>query len=191
MDAKGIINYGLAKVGSTRVNSLAPASTKLEKNCAEFYPQWRDSELSMRRWVFARKYVALNLNPAVVPIEGRTYGYDLPSDLIRPIRQRDSTWIQSGRTILSYNATQNLEYIRRAPETDFDPLFIDVLGWRVVLENVEYLTQSNTKKADAQAAYDRAIVVAGANNALIVGPESNEAVDELDAWELARIGAWP
>lgn len=191
MDAKGIINYGLSKVGASRVNSLAPPSSKLEKNCAEFYPQWRDSELTKRRWVFARRVAALNLNPSVTPIEGRTFGFDMEADMLRPVRDRASTWIQSGRTILAYADALTIEYIARVPESEFDPLFVDVLGWRVVQENVEYITQSNTKGADADAKYKEAVRIAGANNALIIGAEDSVSVDELDTWELARMGAWP
>jgi hypothetical protein len=189
MDAKGIINYGLSKVSSSRVNSIAPPTSKLEKNCAEFYPQWRDSELTKRRWVFARRVAALNLNPSVTPLEGRTFAFDMEPDMLRPIRDRQSTWIQNGRTILGYAEALTVEYIARVPESEFDPLFVDVLGWRVVIESVEFITQSNTKSADAQAQYDKAVKIAGINNALIVGPENSVSADELDEWELARMGA--
>ena len=191
MDAKAVCNYGLAKVGSSRVNSLAPASSKLEKNCAQFYPQWRDSELTKRRWVFATFIRPLDLNPSADVPAPFTHGFDAPSNMLRPIRDRASTWRQSGKIFLTYGETFSLEYVARVPETDFDPLFLDVLGCRVVLENLEYLTQSNTKMADAKDSYKEAVRVAGANNAFIIGPEESVSADELDTWELARFGAWP
>lgn len=191
MDAKGVINYGLGKIGASRVNSLSPAQSKLEKHCAEGYVQWRRSELAKRRWVFARRVEALTVNPSVTPVNGRAFAYDLPPNIVRVIRDRDTTWIQSGRYIHSYAASQELEFIVDVPEGEFDPLFLDVLAWRVVQECNEYLTQSNTKDVSFTEKYKEAVRTAGVANAFIIGPEYTQTADDLDEWELARVGIMP
>lgn len=188
MDAKAIINHGLSKIGSSRVNSISPPSSPIERHCQQGYTQWRDSELTKRRWVFARAFADLTQNPAVTVAPGYAYAFDLPSDCLRPIRDRHTTWIVVGKQIHHVGATLKLEYTRRVPETDFDAMFIDALAARCAFECAEFITQSNTKGASALDVYKDAIKAAGAANALIIGPEIADHASELDDWELARYG---
>ncbi len=190
MDAKAIINLGLSKISSSRVVNISPPSSPLERHCAEGYPQWRDSELTKRRWVFARAFKLLDENPGQTPAPPYEKVYDLPSDCLRPIRDKYSTWIVVGRFIHSMGPL-TLEYTRRAPESEFDPLFVDALAARSADECAEFVTQSNSKVATTQQRYDDAIKRAGIGNALIIGSEDARHADELDAWELARAGIAP
>lgn len=188
MDAKAIINLGLGQISSSRVISIAPASSPLERHCAAGYPQWRDSELTKRRWVFARQFKLLTENTGITPAPGFVKVYDLPIDCLRVIRDKHTTWIQVGKQIHAYSAV-TLEFTKRWPESEFDPLFIDALAARCAKECVEFVTQSNTKAVNINQVYTDAIKAAGVANALVIGPEDDGMnADELDEWELARAG---
>jgi hypothetical protein len=190
MDAIGIINQGLRKLGSFSVNSITPASSPIERKCAEGYSQWRKSELTKRRWVF-------NWFPATLSVQGsaphatseRPFAFDLPADCLALIRKRGDTWRQHGRKIYAAQSTLQIEYKGDVPDTDLDPLFIDTLACRVAEEMCEWVTQSNVKKSDAVQMYKETIRIAAANNALIIGSEDSfNELDSQDEWMSARAG---
>lgn len=168
----GIINLGLGKFASVRIRRLDPANTDLEVLCKEGYPQWRGSELSKRRWVFATifnyKLVASNYDSeAEFP-----YTFNLPNDCLRPIREKGTTWQQSKRTLLAKDSELTLDYVRNAKEDEFDPLFVDVLAVRCAIECSPSVTEQRAKKIDLAVEYDRAVAEASRNNAFVIGPES-------------------
>lgn len=188
MDARQIINLGLGQLGAYYVTSLEPANTAIEKRMALHYEQWRDSELTRGRWVFATGFA--NLVGTVGPdaTEQRPYAYLAPTDYLSIVRERSAKWQVKGKYIYSPVAIQTIEYKRRVPEDQFDPLFVDVLAARIAWENCEWVTQSNTKKADAERAYQTARRFAVVNNSLILDPEPSEINDEDDTWIQARAG---
>jgi hypothetical protein len=191
MDAKGILNQGLRLLGSYSVNSIAPAGTPLERHCAEGYPQWRDSELIRRRWVFNRATVTLTVTGSAPDATAmHPYAFDLPSDCLAPVRQKGDTWVQKrGRKIYHSDTTLDFEYKARVVETDFDTLFNDTLACRIAFEMCEWVTQSNVKKSDALELYRKSIAVAAANNALIIGAEDSvHETEGQDEWLNARYG---
>ena len=69
---------------------------------------------------------------------------------------------------------QNLRVslIMNVPESELDPLFIEVLACRIAMECVEYVTQSNTKMEAASVLYDRAVTDATRANSFVIGPEN-------------------
>lgn len=173
-----IINIGLSKIASSRISRVDPPKTSLERFCAEGYHHWKRSELAKRRWVFATEddYALAKVGdpsstPPVSRQDGRNYKYALPVDCLRPIRDKTTEW-KRNRTFI-YSAYDNLKiaYVMNVDEDEFDPLFVEVFAARIALETVEYLTQSNTKKAEAQAMYDTAVTEAGRTNAYTIGPE--------------------
>lgn len=173
-----VINLGLAKIGSSRVRDISPPRTSLEQHCAEGYQMWKRTELAKHRWVFATEYgYALTITAELEREDGLRYKYGLPTDCLRPLRSKYTTWVQAGRFVYSECDTLAIDYIRNVPEADFDPLFVDVLAARVALESVEYVTQSNTKKADTDALYDRALNAAKKANAFTRGPEDIQSDD--------------
>lgn len=189
MDAKTQINLGLNLLGSYAVNSIAPATTPLEKKCAMFYPQWRDSELTKNRWVFARGYAVLTEGGGLEGTAERLFSFALPSDSMRPLREKGVTWEQRGRYLYNSVNTLTLNYIKRVVEADFDPLFVDVLAARVALELCETVTQSNLKKADARAYYSNTLKIAKSANAVIIGQgDDTDEFDEDDTWIQGRRG---
>lgn len=174
-----VINLGLGKLSASRVVQLSPPRSALEVKCAEEYPMWKRSELTKRRWVFALvEDYPLTLSATLTNVD-KPYKFALPNDCLRPVRQRRTEWMQRGKFVHSYNSTLSIQYIRNAPETDFDPLFVDVLACRIAFECCEAVTQSNTKKQDVLAQYTNAKNIAGQMNAYIIGPE-DIGVDDDD-----------
>lgn len=182
-----VINLGLAKIAASRINSISPGSTSLERHCATGYSHWKRSELGKRRWLFAtvRRYKMGQLEE----LEGDDkyqYKYNLPADCIRPIREKHSEWTQYGKQLYSNDDNLYIDYIRNVPESDWDDLFVEVMAARVALECTEQVTQSNTKKADNSALYRDAINQAANVNAFIRGPEDIQADDSDFTWVTAR-----
>lgn len=183
-----IINLGLSKVVASRVNRIDPASTPLEKYMAVNYPHWKRVELAKRRWVFAKvEEYTLTLN-ATLEDTDRPYKYVLPIDCLRPIRNKYTEWVQRGRYIYSASATLKIDYIRNAPESDFDSLFEEVLACKIGYESSEYVSASAAKKAAAKEAYDEAVALAGKANAFTIGPEDVQSDDSDFSWLQARQG---
>jgi hypothetical protein len=187
MDAKSVINLGLAKLG-TSINSISPPSTSLEKHCAAGYPQWKASELTKRRWVFATQYISLNLNITATVTVDRPYAFDIPPTVLRLVRPKAALWEQNGKTILSESATLDIKAVVDVLENECPALFIDALALRVSMECVEKVTESNVKFTTLERWYGNAIRAAGQNNAIIIGPEENSEPDEIDPWAAARAG---
>lgn len=172
-----IVNLGLAKIASARISRIDPPQTSLERHVAEGYQHWKRTELAKRRWVFATvDGYALTLSETLDG-EDWSYKYALPVECLRPIRNNRTEWKQRGRFIYSAYEDLKISFVRSVDEKDFDPLFVEVLAQRAALESVEYVTQSNTKKADAKALYDEAVDVAKQANAFVIGPEDIGADD--------------
>lgn len=172
-----IVNLGLSKLGSARIARIDPPRTSLESFVSAGYVHWKRSEMAKRRWCFALEVDAALAKVAEVEGSERPYKYELPTDCLRPIRRSGTEWVQTGRFLRSAIDSLKVDYVRNVDEADFDPLFVEVLACRIAVESVEYVTQSNTKKADAKALYDEAVADASKNNAFVIGPESNGADD--------------
>ena len=186
-----IINLGLSKIASSRVARIDPASTPLEKYMAVNYPQWKRAELAKRRWVFAKvEEYTLTLNE-ILTDTAKPYKYLLPIDCLRPIRNKTTEWVQRGRYVYSYQDTLKIDYIRNAPEGEFDPLFNEVLACKIAYESCEYVTQSTSKKVSAKEDYEDAVKLAGAANAFTIGPEDIGSDDSDFTWIQGRQGVVP
>lgn len=183
-----IINDGISKLSGSRVRSITPPTTPIEVFMAARYPQWKRSELTKRRWVFATvKNYTLTQVSTTEP-GGKKYKYQMPNDCLRPIRTKRTEWEQRGKFIFSAYDSLAIDYIRDAHESEFDPLFNDVLSARVQLGSAEYITQSATKKADAKDDYKEAIRDAGRANAYVIGPEDLDEDDDEISWLEAGYG---
>lgn len=177
-----IINLGLNKIGSAHIRRIDPPQTSMEKHCASGYVHWKNSELTKRRWVFATEteYVLAKVaDPETLRRDdGRNYKYSMPNDCMRLIRTKHDEWLQNRKFVYSCRDGLKVSYIARADESEFDPLFIDVLAARIAVETCEYDTQSNTKKADARSMYVEAVTEAGRSNAFVIGPEDIRSDDD-------------
>lgn len=177
-----IVNLALGKVTSSRIQRLDPPTSALEVYMYNGYTPWKRTELTKRRWVFALEdQYDLPLAGSLEGdgIGGRTYKFLLPPECLRPVRQSRSEWVQRGRYLYSANRELKIQFVRNAPEADFDPLFVDVLASWIAYQSVEYVTQSNTKKANAKSMYAEAVSEAARMNAFIIGPE-DIADDDTD-----------
>lgn len=181
----GIINLGLGKIGSDTISSIAPPKTTTERTCATGYPQWRDSEMSKRRWVFATDMRALALASTLTGVE-LPYVFDLPADYLRAIRGKRDRWVIRGKQLFSQNATETVEMLVRKTEDLFDPLFVDLLAARAAKELVESKTQSNEKWNKAQVLYKEALSEAGRLNAFLLEPDSTVLDDDNSDWLRGR-----
>ena len=166
-----IVNIGLSKIASSRVEQLNPPRSSLERFVAENYDHWKRSEISKRRWVFALEDEVQLTLVATVSGRGRPYKYALPPEALRPVREKETEWQQRGRFIWSAYTPLAVQLIMNVDEPDFDPMFVEVLACRIADECVEYVTQSNTKTETSSLRYDKAVADAGKNNAFIIGPE--------------------
>lgn len=167
-----ICNLGLGKISASRIKQLVPPVTSLEVFMSDGYEVWKRTELTKRRWVFALEdSYPLTLSATLTIETDQKYKFALPSDCLRPVRQRQTEWKQRGRFLYSANSSLSIQYVRNVPETDFDPLFVDVLAAWIGVQACEYVTQSNSKMRDAEAKYTEAVKVAGQMNAFVIGPE--------------------
>ncbi len=166
-----IINLGLSKIASSRVSRIDPPVSPLERFVAEGYEHWKRSELTKRRWVFATEDDYTLTRTETLENVDRPYKFQLPVECLRPIRGKRTEWKQRRRFIYSAYDTLRVSMIMNVDEAEFDPLFVEVLACRIALESVEYVTQSNTKKADSEALYRVAVDEAARANAFVIGPE--------------------
>lgn len=188
--AKDIVNLGLGKIAASQISTLDNGSSQLERFCAQGYTHWKRSELEKRRWVFATTVEKLTQDGDVLPetYAPNVFRFAIPGDLIRPIRQKSDTWTQRGKYVYAPAEIAWLEYVRMADEQEFPPSFVEVLACRIALECAEYVTQSNTKKADAHSLYKEAVNDAGRQNAFILGHEDISTPDEDSDWLRGRYG---
>jgi hypothetical protein len=167
-----MINNGLGKFSSSAINSITPPKSSLERRCAS-YPQWKESELSKRRWVFARNeaYDLPQVPKGAGDLNVKEFKYSLPPAVLKPVRDKYANWSQAGRYIYSNTDDLTIPVILNILEAEFDPLFVDVLACRVWMETVNFVTQTDSSLDLAQAAYREAVAVAGQQNAYVIGPE--------------------
>lgn len=184
-----VANLGLGKLSASRISVLSASGTPLERHITAGFAHWRKSELLKHRWVFATiDNFEMTLSDTLDEAEdGRIYVYDLDTDVLRPIRTQDAEWKQRGRKLYSKYDTLTISYLQTTTVIE-DDLFIEVLACRVARECVEYITQSNTKKADIIREYDEWIDQAKRNNAFIVGSEDINMHDEDYPFIAARMG---
>lgn len=183
-----IINLGLSKIASSRIKTLTPASTPLEQFMKANYEQWKRYELTKRRWNFAIvENYQLTKSDTLTDVD-KPYKYPLPIDCLRPIRTRKTEWVQRGRFIYSAYDEIKIPYIKNVPESEFDPLFNEVLSSKIAYESAEYVTQSTTKKQTAYSEYQQAITDAGLANAFVTGPEPTAQDDDAFDWLRGHYG---
>lgn len=186
-----IINQGLSKIAASRVASIDPPKTNLERYMLDNYAQWRDEELSARRWRFALRRIALTQTGEKLEETDQPYRYLIPNDALMPVREKDTEWEQRGTYLYSAYDKLEVEFITRVPERDFAALFVGVLACKIAMESAEYVTQSNTKKDDLMVLYKEAVSRAGRANSFVTGSESLVGIKDDDkgySWVTERWG---
>lgn len=181
-----IINQGLSKFSQSKIQTISPPRSSLERHMADGYEQWKRSEIAKHRWVFAWVFDYQLAQIDTLTDTDKPYVYSLPVWCMRPVRAQGADWRQTGRTVVSAYENLAIDIIKNVDENEFDPLFVDVLACRIGMESVEFVTQSNAKDQKMEERYDRAVAVAKQNNAFVIGPEPYHETDEAYPYITAR-----
>lgn len=183
-----IANRALQKLGAKRITILTEDSRNARAVNAAF-ETLKEAELREHPWNFAIKRVQLAAETTAPPF-GRARYFQLPSDFLRILppdpeyNMNDLDWQIEGRLIATNDsAPLDVRYIYNVTDPNtMDVLFRECFAARIAMELCEELTQSNTKKAAAEADYDNAIAKAKRTNAI----ERVAAKPPEDTWVTVR-----
>jgi hypothetical protein len=196
---ENLCNLALAKlVQKDRVNTLSAPALPLERHFALIYPHYRDAELSAHPWLFAQaRWKLAQLAETLEEAEqacnctcfcpGMIYVYEKPVDMLKPRRDDCSDWIVLGdRLVSSIPGFLWVEGTKRQTEAAFDPLFSDVLVWRLARETADWPGVTEGKRVEMAQGYRDAITQAQRENAFMRPPRSVEGCDDMFSWLSAR-----
>ncbi|MFN3612684.1 hypothetical protein [Tepidimonas sp.] len=181
-----VINRGLGKLSASTISAIEPPRTGVERFMADNYPGWRDSEIAKRRWRFALQRVKLTPTGDALTDDLKPYAFQLPPDCLRVIRKRGDRWEQRGTKLFHTETELTIDYLRRVPEVEFDPMFAEVLACRIAVESCEFVTQSTAKLADKRGEYKDAVGEAVRTNSFVTGPENLSEDDNEFSWVYER-----
>ena len=192
-----ICNLALQRLGTKAISSLSEDSTA-GRECNRVYEHSRDSELRSHPWSFARARAELAAD-STDPAFGYAKQYPLPAGFLRllPVRNiargffslggidPNIDWQIEGTKILTDDsAPLQIIYLQVIEDvTAFDQLFKDLLVARIAMDISEKVTQSNTKKANAETRYVAAKAEAKRVNAF----ERPPLESPTDTWVTARL----
>lgn len=156
-----VANLALQKLGAAEIVSM-DEDTRERRAISRCYTMLRDRELRAHNWNFSIKRAVLAPS-SVAPLFEFAKAFPLPADCLRPLPPaRDVDWTieyhEGSKHILTNEGTViYLRYVSRVTdETQFDPLFADMLACKIAWHCCEEITQSNQKKADIEREYDKA-----------------------------------
>ena len=156
-----VANLALQKLGAQEIVSM-DEDTRERRAITRCYTMLRDRELRAHNWNFSIKRKVLAPS-SVAPLFEFAKAFPLPADCLRPLPpSRDVDWTieyhEGSKHILTNEGTViYLRYVSRVTdETQFDPLFADMLACKIAWHCCEEITQSNQKKADIEREYDKA-----------------------------------
>lgn len=165
-----VANLALQKLGATEIVSM-DEDTRERRAISRCYTMLRDRELRAHNWNFSIKRKILAPS-SVAPLFEFAKAFPLPADCLRPLPpSRDVDWTieyhEGSKHILTNEGTViYLRYVSRiTDETQFDPLFADMLACKIAWHCCEEITQSNQKKADIEREYKDAKAEAKRTNA--------------------------
>lgn len=185
---EGICNLALDKLGATSlINTLIAPVTPNERLFVRIFPQYRDEELQKRVWLCATRIAKLTRTGDPLEGEEQPYGYQLPTDFIRAVRNDGDTWTRRGNMLWSdVDGGLRLEYVARITAGEMDPLLAGVIAARLAIEACEPVTQSNEKKKFADQWYADQVQEAGKVNAFQREAENISDSDEGYSWVTGR-----
>lgn len=170
----------LSRLGEPRISDIEENNPRAI-SCRTHYESARDSLFRSHHWNFAIGRAALSQGDA--PPFGWTYSYALPSNFLRlatfnGIEANNATeeYQIEGGCIKTDAGTALITYVQRVIDpTVYDPLFVDVLTFRIASAVAMDLT-SDTAKRDSMEQLaairmrDASFVDAGENKARVVNP---------------------
>lgn len=172
-----ICNLALSKLGAKAISDLTEDSRN-GRACALHYPLALDAELEDHAWSFATQRFQLAADPNP-PAFGKANKFALPAGFRRLVdpdpndNYNDRDWeIESGYIFTDYPTPLNIRAVILPQSTGaFTPLFIEALSSRLARDMAEAITQSNSKKADAEKLYEQDIARAKKANAIQKPPQ--------------------
>lgn len=193
-----IANRALTKVGDQRITSFLDNSAAA-RAINSMYSIVRDAEIRGHVWSFSLKRASLAAEVST-PEWGFDYQYQLPSDFLRLANIRDA-WVASA--LNDYKSIEDLPFsiegqkiltdlpaplliryqYRVTDPAQFDACFVESLACRLAVELCEPLTQSSTKRQQAQDEYKESIKVALMANAI----ERPPVPMPDDSWIIGRL----
>jgi len=182
-----IANRVCTLLGADTIIALTDDNNRARTISANYAPI-RDAELKRHRWRFAIRRASLAAL-ADQPDSDYARQFQVPNDFLKLIEGGDlisgpdfsdyrsgssALWSREGDKILTHLAAPlHIRYIARITDASlFDADFAESLAARIADECCERLTQSDSKRQIAMAAYKRAITEAKQANALEVPAES-------------------
>lgn len=193
-----IANVALTLLGSSRVLSIDD-DVKAAREIKAVFNISRDALLAGYDWSFAKTRTQLSALASAPPF-GFGLQYQLPVDCLRVVMVGDhyagvdltdyrgsptEEFTFEGRTILTdLGAPLSLVYIKRVTDTaQFQSNFAKAFGAQLAVDVCEALTQSETKRARAEAQLNKEIGLAIRANAIELPPK--RLAD--DDWLIARL----
>lgn len=166
-----ICNLALAHIGQGSINDLEELSPQAKK-CNLFYTNTRDSLLRQFPWNFSTKSILLSQVDTTIPGWNFVYQYPPTALWVRKVFNQDDT---DPETPYEYEITTTgtEKYIccdlyqayakctiRVEDTTLFDPLFVDVLTYKLSLDLCMPLTNSSNKTQEIMAKLQTAMSAA-------------------------------
>ena len=196
-----ICNLALSHVGQSPIRNLEE-NNKPARSCAVVYEQMKRAVLRVAKWKFATRPAVLVavVDPALVKM-GFT-GYQLPDDFLRKKRLWFGEYsadvnkdvkhtIMGRRAVVRGLVTEglNLLYISdRAPEEDFDNLFIDLLALKIAYSLTYSLVQSTSLRNQLLQEYTRQESLAISVDSQDTDEFTNDASYMFNDFAKARLG---
>ncbi len=188
-----ICNLSLAHIGQGSINALDEASTQAEQ-CNLFYTNTRDSLLRQFPWNFSTKSILLAQVSTTIP--GWNYVYAFPPEALWVrkiyIKENPDPEIPNEYEITSTGTAKYIccdldaAYakctIRVEDPTLYDPLFVDVLAYKLALDLTMPLTNSASRTQEVTQKYQYAL-----SNAMMAGAvEGNQKRSDHDKVRSSR-----
>lgn len=193
-----IVNLAAVLLGQSRIANLTENS-KMAREANAIYEIVRNSLLATYNWTFAKERAAL---PALVDVPAFQFSvkYQLPADCCRLVELADlyvgvdltdyrgsdmsEFEIEGDKILTNFAAPLNIKYIKRVTDpARFSDPFVLSFGAKLAWHLAEAITQSNSKKENAERVYMRSISDAVRANAIQMPPR--KLAD--DEWVMSRL----
>lgn len=124
---------------------------------ANLYASTYDHVLGFHPWSFSLKSQELSRN-ASSDIEGWTYSYNLPSDMIRLWQtEPNNDYTIVGNSLYSNESKIVATYIRRPPETDLPAYFVKMMEYKLASDFAISVTEDDNKNQLFERKYLKAL----------------------------------
>lgn len=193
-----IVNAAMTLLGESRIISIDD-DVKPAREAKAIWDITLDAVLASYNWSFAKTRAAL---PALTDAPAFQYAlkYQIPTEALRLLFIGDyyvgldltdyrssptAEYTVEGRQILTDMAAPlNVKYVQRISDTTMmSPSFVMAFSSKLAELLAEPLTQSDQKRARAEAAFNRAIALAIRANAIELPPEPLPD----DSWLMSRL----